>query len=52
VWSDGSPAASGKNSDQIIAETAATDASATSSPATHDAPNGGAGGTEFGLESP
>jgi hypothetical protein len=37
---------------EFIAETTATDAAATSSPATHNAPSGGAGGTEFGLESP
>jgi hypothetical protein len=37
---------------EFIAETAATDAAATSSPATRSAPSGGAGGTEFGLESP
>jgi hypothetical protein len=36
----------------FIAEAAATDASATSSPATHNAPSGSAGGIEFGLESP
>jgi hypothetical protein len=29
-----------------------TDASSASSPATRSAPSGGAGGTEFGLESP
>jgi hypothetical protein len=37
---------------EFIAETAATDASAPSSPATNHAPSPSAGGTEFGLESP
>jgi hypothetical protein len=37
---------------EFIAETAATDASAASSPATNHAPSASAGGTEFGLESP
>jgi hypothetical protein len=46
------PAPAAQPHTEFIAEAATTDASATSSPATHDAPNGGAGGTEFGLESP
>jgi hypothetical protein len=37
---------------EFIAEAAATDASATSSPASRTAPTGSASGTEFGLESP
>jgi hypothetical protein len=37
---------------EFIAETAATDASVTSSPASRTAPSGSASGTEFGLESP
>jgi hypothetical protein len=37
---------------EFIAETAGTDASVTSSPASRTAPTGSASGTEFGLESP
>jgi hypothetical protein len=46
------PAPAAQPQTEFIAETAASAAAAASSPATHNAPNAGAGGTEFGLESP
>jgi hypothetical protein len=46
------PAPAARPQTEFIAETAATGASAASRPTTQNAPSGGAGGTEFGLESP
>jgi hypothetical protein len=46
------PAAAARPHTEFIAEAAASNAPAGSSPASRTAPSGGAGGTEFGLESP
>jgi hypothetical protein len=46
------PAPAAQPQTEFIAETAATDGPAASSPTTENAAGGSAGGTEFGLESP